>query len=382
MTRVCINAVSVREGGSLVVLRELLLGMQQQRPGWCWTVVTNELARAALPDLQHVSWVVLSARELSGLRLLRWYAIGLPRLLRDSSADLLFSQTNYLPWRRLRCPALLLEQHAGHFSPLFARLLLEQAGWSARLAWFCKGRWVRRSLAVATQITVQTAALRAAIADDTGIAAERIAVIPHGCGLVPRGTVAASPPPAGVPARIGYITKYGVQKNFGVLFAAVAALRERGLELRLVLTLDSAEPQVQSVLAQAAALGIADLVENHGELPASGIVALYRSLHVFVFPSLCESFGFPLLEAMATGLPLVVAATPSNLEVAGAAGLGFPPQDHAQLAMHLHGLLADPSSYRQQAQRSLARAAAFSWEQAAISTVGLIASLLPATEEV
>lgn len=381
MTMICINAVSVREGGSLVVLGELLQGMQRLRPGWQWTVVTNERARVALPELARVTLHVLAERELSGWRLLRWYGLGLPRLLRHSGADLLFSQTNYLPWWRVSCPALLLEQHAGHFSPLFARLLLAQAGLLTRLAWFCKGRWVRRSLAVATRITVQSHALRTAIIEDTGIAASSIEVIAHGCGLKPRDEHAALPPRAGEPARIGYITKYGIQKNFGVLLAAMADLRKRGFELRLVLTLDTSEPQVKTLLAQADELGITDLVENHGDLPPSDIVALYQSLHLFVFPSLCESFGFPLLEAMATGLPLVVTATPSNLEVAGSGVLAFAADDHLQLASHLHGLLTDPAGFREQARRSLTRSAVFCWEQAALATVDLIERLLPVREE-
>jgi glycosyltransferase involved in cell wall biosynthesis len=376
VTIICINAVSVREGGSLVVLKELLAGMQHLRPEWKWVVATNDVALAGLPELKQVSWQVYSSRILVGWRIFWWYQRELPRLLRESGADILFSQTNYLPWRQLDCPALLLEQHAGHFSSVFKALLLEQGGLLARLTWFLKGGWVRRSLTAATHVTVQTQALREAIIQEVGIPAARISVIPHGCGLLESAPKVVALPEAGHPVRLGYITKYGVQKNFGVLFAAAAGLLNSGFDLRLVLTLDASSRQGQEVLAQASQLGVIDIVENHGELAAADISALYRNLHVFVFPSLCESFGFPLVEAMAAGLPLLIAATPSNLEVAGNGGLAFPPHDAAILADLLRDLLTSPARYEQQATLARLRASSFSWQQAAAGTIALIERLL------
>jgi glycosyltransferase involved in cell wall biosynthesis len=377
MTTVVINAISVREGGSLVVLRELLAAMVRLRPDWQWHVATNDEARDRLANPGNTTFHVYPEHRFAGWRVRIWYETELPRLVRQTRADLLFSQTNYLPARRMSCPTLLLVQHAGHFSAVFKRLTEAQLpSLSARLNWRLKGHWVRASIRRANRVTVQTAALAQRILQDTGLTPNRIRVIPHGIGQAVGDVALPLPPVAGLPVRIGYITKHGVQKNFGVLFAAAARLKTQGLRPVIVLTLADHLPENQAVFALATQHGVAELIENHGELSESKIDALYRSLHLFVFPSLCESFGFPLVEAMAHGLPLLVAATDSNREVAGSAGLSFPPDDASALAELIWKLAVDTAWHQDRAVASQERAACFSWDRAAAGTIELIENML------
>ena len=370
MTTVLINAISVREGGSLVVLQNLLAGMVHLRPEWQWHVATNSEARALQPDLQNTTFHVFPDHQIAGCKVRLWYEIGLPRLIKQVKADLLFSHTNYLPMRRLPCPTLLLVQHAGHFSEVFQHLTEAQlASLPARLMWRLKGSWVRSSVRRAQCVTVQTAALRQRITEETGVPRERACVIPHGIGLAILHDHLPLPSGAGQPVRIGYITKYGVQKNFAVLFAAAAQLQSLGIKPVLVLTLASHVPENQAVFECARRYGISELIENHGELSPPEINALYRSLHLFVFPSLCESFGFPMVEALAHGLPLLIADIDSNIEVAGKAGLIFPPDDAAALAALIQKLIEEPAWHQACARASQERAAHFTWHKAAAATL-------------
>ena len=73
MTTVLINAVSVREGGSLVVLRRLLAAMMALRPAWDWHVASNAEAHERNRDLTGVTWHVYPNAEISGLRV-RWWS--------------------------------------------------------------------------------------------------------------------------------------------------------------------------------------------------------------------------------------------------------------------------------------------------------------------
>lgn len=377
---VLINAISVKEGGSLVVLDRLLAGMAELRPDWRWIVAASSDAAARIQTRENCTVRTFPELEQSGLRTRVWYETGLPRLLRDEHADLLFSQTNYLPVRRLPCPALLLVQHAGHFSDVFKRLTEAQlASISARLNWRLKGCWVRSSVRHAQRVTVQTAALARRIVEETGVPHEHISVIPHGIGQAVLHDHLPLPAIAGQPVRIGYITKYGVQKNFAVLFEAAARLQSLGIKPVLVLTLSPHAPDNQAVLELARQYGVVECLENHGEIPAAAIDELYRSLHLFVFPSLCESFGFPMVEAMAHGLPLLIAATDSNIEVTGKAGLTFSPDDATALAALIHKLIEDPAWHQACARASQQRAAHFTWHKAAAATLERMDGMLAAS---
>lgn len=377
---VLINAISVKEGGSLVVLDRLLTGMTELRPDWRWIVVTSSDAAARIQARDKCTVRTFPELERSGLRTRLWYETGLPRLIKQVKADLLFSHTNYLPVRRLPCPALLLVQHAGHFSDVFRRLTEAQfSGLPARINWRLKGYWVKSSIRRAQGVTVQTAALARRIVEETGVPRERVSVIPHGIGQAVLHHHLPLPPGAAQPLRIGYVTKHGVQKNFAVLFDAAAKLQSSGIKPVLVLTLSLHVPENKGVLELARQYGISECIENHGELSATKVDALYGTLHLFVFSSLCESFGFPMLEAMAHGLPLLIADTDSNIEVAGKAGLIFPSGDASALAALIHKLIAEPGWHQACACNSRERAAHFTWHKAAAATLELMDEMLAAS---
>jgi glycosyltransferase involved in cell wall biosynthesis len=219
-------------------------------------------------------------------------------------------------------------------------------------------------------VTVQTRTLADAMAAQTGLARGHIRVIPHGPGWVePRSSPVSETTRGEGPLRIGYVSKFGIQKNFDVLFRAAKALVDEGLNIRLVLTLDPADASSRAVLAQAQALGLSAILVNHGEVPPEKLSDLYDSLDLFVFPSLCESFGMPMLEAMARGLCVVVADTPENREMVGPAGLTFPPHDWSALAAILRDLDKNDAERAARGHLSLQRAAEFSWAQAAEGTL-------------
>jgi glycosyltransferase involved in cell wall biosynthesis len=364
---VLVNAVSIKEGGPRVVLLRLLQSMQGCRPDVDWCVAVPPEMAANLGHHPRTQLLAVNA-DRSPLSLFRWYEHDLSATARRWRSDVVFSVTNYLPVQPMRRPTLLLEQHAGHFSGEFDRLTRQaiHSEWRRRL-WQLKGRWVRRSVNAATVLTVQTQALADAITKATGRPRESIRVIPHGPGWVQHS--AAPVRRHGDRWRIGYTAKWGVQKNFVTLLKAVERLRRKGFPVTLVLTLDAAHGPVPEFLAQAQALVSAGVIENRGEVPGESMAGLYDELDIFVFPSLCESFGMPMVEAMARGLPIVVADVPVNREITGDAGLTFPALDADALASILATLIDDAEKREMYAVRSLARARAFSWNAAALSTL-------------
>ena len=376
--RLLINAISIKTGGPLVVLKFLTKGMARLRPSWDFHVMTDT---SVLEDCSQLGSNVTihsdSSAEKSGWRTRLWYEMGLPRMVQKLAADFVFSHTNYLPSRRLKVPTILLEQHAGHFSNTFNQLMRRELKIAERIAWKIKGSWVKGSIKRAGTVTVQTETLADKIVRTTGIPREKIIVIPHGSGLVHRRTVLASPPLEGQPLRVGYITNSGVQKNFDVLLDAARRLQDRSFQFKLVLTLDPSGIQNQRTFDKINELGIShDSLENHGKLSQEGVREVYESLDILVFPSLCESFGFPMVEALSQGIPLITSDIDCNREIGGTGAITFPPHDGEALS-RLIARFQDQEYFRKRSMMSLERSKVFDWDLAASQTIRLLESQLP-----
>ncbi len=119
------------------------------------------------------------------------------------------------------------------------------------------------------------------------------------------------------------------------------------------------------------ALGLGNRVTWLGAAPEQDLPALYAAASLFVFPSLYEGFGLPVLEAMACGTPVICSSTSSLPEIAGDAALLIDPSDTTALAEALCMVLTDGDLRAGLRRRGLEQAARFSWEQAAMATLEL-----------
>jgi len=149
-------------------------------------------------------------------------------------------------------------------------------------------------------------------------------------------------------------------KNMGVLFEAFAALSARDEALYLVLcgqALASEQEQLDrlGITARTIRRRVSD-----EQLPS-----LYAHAAAFVFPSRYEGFGLPVLEAMASGCPVIVAETPALLEVARDAASTFDPDDADALAGAIERLLGDRALRGGLVAAGRDRAAAYTWHRTA-----------------
>ena len=286
--KVLLNAVTIKEGGPTVVLLGRLAAMRQLRPDIEWIIAANSNCRFVATQDPMVTWIMTPWIDKSPVHALAWYQFVLPAIVNKYQPDLLFSQTNFLPLHRLNCPTLLLVQHAGYFSAEFDRLTRQsQSSWREGAVWWFKSRWVRHSVKMATSVTVQTHALAEAIGALAKRSIDDVTVIPEGPGLA---QYLRAPRPTQRPDRfrIGYITNWGIQKNFETLFRAAHHLRAAGHRFKIVLTLNELDERCQKILALTHEIGIADLIENLGMVGHEKVSRVYDSLDIFAFPSLCE----------------------------------------------------------------------------------------------
>ena len=106
-----------------------------------------------------------------------------------------------------------------------------------------------------------------------------------------------------------------------------------------------------------------------GPVAETDLPALYSGATVFVFPSLYEGFGLPVLEAMACGAPVVCADSSSLSEVAEDAAVLVNPHEIEDMARGLSSVLADKSQQHDLKARGLARAGQFTWQNTAARTL-------------
>ncbi len=125
-------------------------------------------------------------------------------------------------------------------------------------------------------------------------------------------------------------------------------------------------PQPQQ---HAARRQLGDAVRFLGPVAERDLPALYSAATLFIFPSLYEGFGLPVLEAMACGTPVACSNTPSLTEVAGDAALLFDPHSVTEIRDAMAELIEDGVQRARRAEQGLARARRYSWQATAAATL-------------
>jgi glycosyltransferase involved in cell wall biosynthesis len=166
--------------------------------------------------------------------------------------------------------------------------------------------------------------------------------------------------------RMLYVSVYYPHKVPSLICQAVDQLNTQGYAAHGRITMSSAEIQGMSgstfdqiLVDDAASRGVITL----GRHPYQALPDLYNSHDVFVFPSVSETFGHPMAEAMSSGLPLAVADTPVNREICGDAALYFQPFSVSGLVEAVRALDRDPELRRRLGEIGRARALRlFGWD--------------------
>ncbi len=304
---------------------------------------------------------------------LGWFQIGLPNLCRKRGYDVLF-----LPAANRRAPLWVPCPTVGTVHDFSSAHVTEKYD-PARMFFIKKVTpiLIRRL----DMILTVSECSKADIVNFCDIPTERVVVTPNGVDLQTycQGDKSESLETlqAKYPIKSPYILYVSriehPGKNHARLINAFNELKSRsGLPHQLVLA-GSKWSRAEEVYEVADRSPYKDDIFFMGFVPGSDLPTLFRGADLFVFPSLFEGFGMPILEAMACGTPTVCSNISSMPEVAGDAALLFDPYDETSISRAMLKMLSDKDLSEQLVAKGLTRSQQFSWENTALKTLDVIA---------
>ncbi len=365
--RIVINAVAARMGGAATHLPNFLRTAGRRYPDDEFTTCVNAQWRFSglPPNVRLVQTGALQNR----LAHAAWDLWGVARLAARAQADVLVSLLNFGPVRS-PVPHVLFQRNPTYFCEDYLRTL-SRTGLVEVAATRALAHAVMRA---SRRIITPSAAMREMIRNYyPDLPLDKFCVIPHGFGADPfTGNGSLPELPAGVSEilrasagmRLLYVSHAAPYKGIGILLEAARHLRDEAFPCATWLTVAQEDwpegvPRYRAFIEQH---GLGDRVKLLGRIPHAAVARVYRAADLFVYPSLCESFGFPLVEAMASGLPIIAADLPLNQEMCGDAAVYYPAHDAAALAREIVSLAGDEARRGGLAAAGQARAQRFSWD--------------------
>jgi glycosyltransferase involved in cell wall biosynthesis len=241
-------------------------------------------------------------------------------------------------------------------------------------------RWRIAQLRRARVVIAVSNATKATLERYADVAPARITVVPQGVSAIfrpNRSGAERTRAAAGLDAATIVLLQVASRaryKNTPAALHALAWLRAT-LGDRVVLARVGA-PMFADEVDLASRLGVLSAVREIGSVDDETLVGWYNAAAALVFPSLWEGFGWPPLEAMACGTPVVTSNTPAIAEVVGDAGILVPPGDANALAAGVERVVTDRTFAQSLRQKGFARASAFTWARTAAATMAVYERVL------
>lgn len=386
MSTILLNALASTAGGGVTYLRNLLprvarIGSQHR---FLALVPTENLVEYRSLAGDRIEFDTAPASGTLGR--LWWEQIGLRSYLKRHDVDVLIALGNFA-LLGASVPQVLFSRNDLYYSEEFEHDLRARGLYFEAVSNRMK-RWLSlKSIRAADLNVVPTVAFAKRLATFNGHVASDFTVIPFGFDQAAFTAKPTRPRTEqleklrlGSPLRrLLYVSHYNYFRNFETLIRALPHLPS---DIQLVLTTDIHAGAVYGGYDATAAsdlidaLGVSERIAMLGSVPYERLHHIYSACDIFVCPSYSESFGHPLVEAMASGLPVVAADLPVHREVCGAAAVYFSVFDENALAGQCRALLADKGLATRLSDAGRERSREFSWDNHIETLLALIADRL------
>ena len=384
--RIFIEAVGLSSGGGSVVLAGLLNAWHTGAPEAEFVVFGARRTRRALAQAGAVPTCFV---QVAGMRsyILRtaFQQFVLPLLCRLRRADRVIAFGNIgslIP----SVPQFIYFHNALWLAP---ELYPKSNSWT-RLRMALHWRLVRKSMQRSKRVIVQTRALADMLCEQVELDALQIAIIPPGSSPdenLPPGEEQKIKNKIGAHPLLLCVVHPAPHKNLEVVLRATALVHKLHPEMRLALTLDRnihvrktlpiPEKLYQAQVAKfdniIEELGIGNAIIWTGLLTPHEVQAWMKQCSVLCFPSLIESFGLPLVDALTAGVPIVAAQRPYAIEVCGTGALYADPYEPAEWCDCIDSLLSNHDEYLTVSRASKKQSQKYSYLKAANEILAIMA---------
>jgi len=370
---IAIDATSVppRPAGAATYIINLVRALGRTDSDHDYAVYTRRHTLQYFQDLP-ASFEVTDVGDQSRWRRQVWEQTLLPLDLRKRHAALLHSPHHTTPLLYSPCPQILTVHDVTFF------LLPQRYPWLRR---YYFQAMTRLAAMKAAAVIVPSESVRVDASRLLGLGRKTMVATAEGVSesfrpSVPGECRAEVRERYGLPPQ--YVLSLGTRepgKNRVTIFAALRRLLDEGRDPHLVVVGQAAWGTAEED-ASLESKGLRERVHFTGYVADADLPAIYAGADVFAFPSLYEGFGLPVLEAMASGVPVVTSNVSAMPEVAGDAALLVDPTDASALARAIASILDDQSLAARLRAAGLERARAFTWDACAVRTVAVYNKVL------
>lgn len=390
--RIFLNGLAASAGAGLTYLHNVVPHLSAVS-GLHTTLAVQPGLRAGFEGLPNVD-VIYPPRTLGTASRFWFEQRKLPALIRRQHADALISAGNFA-LRNSPVPQILLSGNALYSSRHFSKDLLSRREYLLLIDNRLKGLFAERSVRWAEQTVAPTQAFAEELRRWTG---KGVAVIHHGFDRrtffddavsLPEHVAAELKRTEGC-LRLLFVSHYNYYRNFETLFRALpwirAGLPGENIVLLLTCKLDAGlnpgayDGTAARKLIQE--LGMGEQVIELGAVPYRALHHLYRACDVYVSAAYAETFAHPLVEAMASGLPIVASDLPAHREVCRDAARYFPCFSCDELAGRVLEVANSENLARQLKWKGIQRSADFSWARHVTELLNLACRLCRAEQPI
>ena len=383
--RIMINALAASAGAGLTYVRNVVPHLAAADDLHTIVLLRPELRRE-LGSYENVSFVERQVPGGAGRRF--WYEqSNLPSLIRANGMQVLISAGNFA-LRNSPVPQILLSGNSLYTSDDFLRDLWARRDYPLWLDTKLKAFFAKRSVHWADVTVAPSKAFAEQLRQWAG---GRVVAIHHGFDRdtffgenspLPANIASKLQPADGV-LRLLLVSHYNYYRNFETLLQALPRLRELLPDLRVKLLLtctlrtedNPGTFRAESAAALVSQLGIAGDVLELGAVPYRHLHHVYGASDLYVTPAYTETFAHHVVEAMASGLPVVASDLPVHHEICGSAAVYFPTFSAAELASRISTLAASVEQRQRMSGEGREQSARFSWSAHVQEILALATSL-------